>query len=368
MTVLYLHIGTPKTGTSFMQAFLRNNEAALKEQGYVYPDFDFCYPGIGKNRNGQFMNKKFDLAGVNYENCVRKIGRCAEEYENILISEESLWNNGGRIPQFVEDMKKKEITVKILVYLRRQDLYLQSQWAQNVKETMSKSFVEFAETTKVKLDYYDRLKQLESLVGTDGLIVRVYEKQQFEGTLHNLCSDYLQSVGIRFTDDFIYEDKLTNPSLSGIYLETKRMMNRNPQFATKQNFIVPYFQAVMKDREAVTSFSANRYFTYEQQMDFLEKYRESNERIAREFLHREDGILFRDEIRHNGEEQTEYKAEDYMDVATELILKQREKIEALADKVAHLTEKYETERDRRRTMEKNLGYRAIRKLNRIFGR
>lgn len=368
MTVLYLHIGTPKTGTSFMQAFMRKNESALKEQGYVYPEFDFCYPGIGKNRNGQFMNKQFDLAGVNYENCVRKIGRFAEEYENILISEESLWNNGGRIPQFVEDMKKKGITVKILVYLRRQDLYLQSQWAQNVKETMSKSFAEFAATTKVKLDYYDRLKQLESLVGTDGLIIRVYEKQQFEGALHNLCSDYLQSVGIRWTDDFIYEDKLTNTSLSGIYLETKRMMNRNPNFATKQNFIVPYFQAVMKEKEAVTTFSVNRYFTYEQQIEFLEKYRESNEKIAKEFLHRKDGVLFKDEIVKDEDERTEYTTEEYMDVVTELLLKQREKIDALTEKVESLTGKYETERDRRRTMEKHVGYRAVRKVKRIFKR
>ena len=38
MATVYLCIGTQKTGTTMLQAFMRNNPEALAEQGYCYPD------------------------------------------------------------------------------------------------------------------------------------------------------------------------------------------------------------------------------------------------------------------------------------------------------------------------------------------
>lgn len=39
MATVYLHIGMPKTGTTFIQKTLRKNNGILKKQGYIYPDF-----------------------------------------------------------------------------------------------------------------------------------------------------------------------------------------------------------------------------------------------------------------------------------------------------------------------------------------
>lgn len=39
MKTLYLHIGTPKTGTSAIQIFCKDNQETLKKQGYYYPIF-----------------------------------------------------------------------------------------------------------------------------------------------------------------------------------------------------------------------------------------------------------------------------------------------------------------------------------------
>ncbi len=46
MSVLYLHVGHSKTGTSWIQAALRENAAALETVGLAYPILD----GIGNEQ------------------------------------------------------------------------------------------------------------------------------------------------------------------------------------------------------------------------------------------------------------------------------------------------------------------------------
>ena len=49
MAVLYLHVGHSKTGTSWMQAALRENAAKLAEAGLTYPIFD----GVGNEQGAE---------------------------------------------------------------------------------------------------------------------------------------------------------------------------------------------------------------------------------------------------------------------------------------------------------------------------
>lgn len=312
-----------------MQSFFRKNQEQLKKQGYIYPQFPIRYDGIGKNRNGQFLIQKWDNGSENYDKCMKVLHQCANEYSNIILSEEALWNNGVRIGKFAKDLKEAGIILKILVYLRRQDLYMQSQWAQNVKEFMTKDFNTFLSETTAHLDYYEHLSELATIVGKENLLVRIYEKQQFEGEKKNLCSDYLKTVGIMLTEEFVVEDVVKNPSLSGVYLECKRMLNTHKEFATKQNFVVPYFYDAMRANEAIDSYSENKYFTYEQQMDFLGRYEKSNEKVAREFLCREDGVLFRDEIVRKELSDEVYSTQEYMDVMAYVLLMQHKQMEVL---------------------------------------
>lgn len=55
MATLYLHIGTPKTGTTAIQNFLPLNKSLLNEQGFCYPDFGYRYYGVNRYRNGHFL-------------------------------------------------------------------------------------------------------------------------------------------------------------------------------------------------------------------------------------------------------------------------------------------------------------------------
>ena len=145
--------------------------------------------------------------------------------------------------------------------------------------------------------------------------------------------DFMNTVGIEKRDNLKFQEKANNLSLSGIYLETKRMLNRHEAFATRANFVVPYLYKVMEENDDVQFYSDNKFFTYDQQMEFLTPFLEGNASVAREFLGREDGKFFYDEIvKNEGTEET-YATEEYMDVMARIVLIQQEKIERLKTKL-----------------------------------
>lgn len=330
MATVYMHMGSSKTGTSAIQVFLGENQKALEEQGIAFPIFDIQYPTIRKQRNAHFMVDKTEEREENYECIVGQIKALCKKFERVILTDESIWNNPRNVKRFAKDMEAEGITLKLVAYLRRQDLYLQSQWAQNVKENMTIDFYNYTKRFRIKINYYEQLCKLRDIVGMENLLVRPYEKQQFaEG---NLLIDFMNTVGIEKSDSLVFQKKANNLSLSGIYLETKRMLNRHEEFATRANFVVPYLYQVMEKNDDVQFYSANRFFSYDQQMEFLAPYLEGNELVAREFLGREDGVMFYDEIAKSEDADEAYTTEEYVDVLAQIILIQQKKIDRLTQK------------------------------------
>lgn len=358
MTTLYLHVGTPKTGTSYLQNFLGDNRKVLNKQGFIFPDFQMRFEGIGKSRNAHFLITADEKAEEIYQASVAQLQEISKQYEKIILSEEGLWNNDKNIAKFVSDMKKNDIEIKIVVYLRRQDLYIQSKWAQNVKENMEMSFYEYIQSKQKKgLNYYKKLNALAEIVGKENMLVRVYEKQQFVGKNKDLLSDFLETTGIAWDEEFKILDSKRNPSLTGIYLETKQKLNRYPEFATKKNFVVPHLYAVMEKKNELSSYSENKYFTYEQQMEFLGKYAKGNQKIAEEFLGRKDGVLFQEEIVPRKGEEDSYSPEEFFDVLAEVIIMQQKEMQRVKELV-------ETEKEAKNYWKKQAEERVINKISR----
>lgn len=293
MAILYVHIGTTKTGTSAIQRTLYNSQGVLEQQKIVYPDFGLRYEGVSKERNAHFLNEKDDPEGKDYIFAVKEIAGLSKKYEKIILSEESLWGAPKRLHQFAEDMKNLGITMKIIVYFRRQDLYLQSTYAQKVKVSLRKTFEEYLDSHDLYLDYYEHIQQFAELVGKENLMVRVYEKQQFVS--QDLLTDFSEQLGIKNRNEFA-EAMHANESLAGVYLEVKRLLNRNEAFQHRKNVVADYLREIAKQSGKTASYAKNQYFFYEKQMAFLAEFEESNQKMAREFLGREDGVLFRDEI------------------------------------------------------------------------
>ena len=140
MATVYLAIGTAKVGTTAVQSFLRENEKNLEKQGYCYPFMDLGVEGRLFNRNAHFLiyaaedvadreEKKEKIAQVR-ESGFQILDGLAKEFPNIIISDELIWQRSSKKPGFWKNVKaqfeKIGCDVKIIVYLRRQDLFIQS--------------------------------------------------------------------------------------------------------------------------------------------------------------------------------------------------------------------------------------------------
>ena len=300
MATIYFHIGMPKTGTSHIQHFLYDNEEALKNQGFVYPHFG-PFPGIGYARNGYFARNRYynedrmrdkqmenDIAISHFD----KIAELAEEYDKIILSEEGFFNiHNSYWKRYVRETKKRNLDTKVIVYLRRQDLFAQSFWAQQVKETQTRGFKECMEDDRFLVfhfDYYSRLQEIEDFVGKGNVTVRVYENGQYEGRDKDLVSDFLYTLGIDYTDDFVMAEGVVNISLCGSYLELKRQLNRNPEIAVKQGFVQKMLTKIMKENSDTMRFDSGIYFEGDDQKIFMDKYEETNRLVAQNYLNREE--------------------------------------------------------------------------------
>ena len=352
MSTVYIHVGTPKTGTSAIQFFCSKNRKVLKEKGICYPNLGFQFPGIGVNRNGHFMNRRekdennkrmHEAEEKIVEKGMEKIQTLLETYSTIILSDEQFWNNKEMTTEkwamYKERFAGMGADLKLIVYLRRQDLLIQSYWAQQVKETMTMSFKQYIDSGKYKyfkLDYYARLEEMAKAVGKENIIVRVYEKQQYYGG--EIISDFLHLFDLELTDEYAQADHVVNASLEGSCLEVKRLLNNSPVYKSKKNFLVPLLTQVQQEKVGSTGYDKGKYFSKKDQMAFMGLFEEGNAAVAREYLNREDGVLFRDEVITAGEDEeaTQYSSKELVLILGEVIAKQQEIIEEKEGKLKEL--------------------------------
>ncbi len=316
MATVYLHIGLPKTGTTAIQNFLMQNREALLAHGLCYPDFGYRYLHVGNGRNGHFLaHSAFSYGGENnqslsefpgkqYEEGLNKVAALSEIYDKIVLTDEVICRSIQLHPGFwsylKEDLEKRNLNLRIIVYLRRQDLWASSHWTQRVKiGKTALSFsdhISFLKETNYPLDYCAYMDMLSGIFGRDALIIRVYEKGQFQGEQHTLISDFLAVFGLSLSDGFSMEKEFYNLSLHGNYTEIQRIFNTIPDFYDNDHILK---KSVRNSQNLYLKPDEPDYYTWrspEEQCAFLASFAGSNEAVARKYLHREDGQLFYDPV------------------------------------------------------------------------
>lgn len=271
---IYFHIGTHKTGTTALQKFFVDNREVLEEKGFRY---DFY--------NDSEMNQGYLVKPEKWE------GLIFDKNKNYIISGEGFYNHILNIPKVIKE-KLSGFNVNFIVYFKRQDLMKQSVYNQIVK--MHGFTKDITADNHYNFNYYNFLKRLEKQFPEGKITVRVYEKGQFEGG--SIFSDFLKILNLDLTNEYQVEKKVVNPSLTTEKMEFTRYLNRLGLpigFRTQLSRLV--VKSALESNE-VSLFRKQDLISPQQAKKLLAQYEPGNQAIAKEFLGREDGKLFYEEV------------------------------------------------------------------------
>jgi hypothetical protein len=204
---IYIHIGTPKTGTTSIQTFLTKNTNILLKKGIFYPATGRCYPETSVCMNGGVVNDINALKEV-LENFTKS------KKSKMLLSEECLflqnpkdnWVNKEGIWDIFSNYE-----VKIIVYFRRSVDYLCSFWQEKIKYRGQDDLLYFLENDEEYLNNIKNFHYLATKVGKENVIVRTFEKETWLNS--SLIEDFLSIFNIKMSEEFQVSE-IVNPSLS----------------------------------------------------------------------------------------------------------------------------------------------------------
>lgn len=297
MPTLYLHIGTPKTGTTAIQRFCRNNKRALAEMGCCYPIFPRKYPSVRLARNGHFLYEYGQAARQSGARAAEEIWRhhmgyvtqLLRKYPSVVLSEEFLWLLTG--PEYAalwERLRRESeahgFEVRIVAYLRRQDQLLLSWWAQMVKRVSpTDSTIPWSDAVRqpealIPLDYCGALDRIAGIFGRESILVRVYDRARFPG--ENAALDFLDAIGLRQGGGFRVPGGDSNLSVSPNLLDVLREISALPGLhgSTKNLARTAAVNCSPAGPERCSMFSEAEL------REFLRRYEDSNRRLAERYL------------------------------------------------------------------------------------
>ncbi len=368
----YIHLGLPKTGTTAMQTVLQN----LFDQGMLDKyDMQFHHKSTWLYLFDYWVNQDLEYFVKKVHEDIERFGSVGEK--NIIFSNECLTVSAMNQYNAISDVMLDAISyafslydIKIIIYLRRQDILFESMAMQNIKMALGCENV-FEMYKETKFDFKDILDSCAEKFGKENVIVRVYDRE----TLYNndSTSDFLHILGL---DEYIYSDAVkisANPSFSPrniriamadnlqYLLDAKQIHKRLVEVkdAFEQGFLsreqysnLSYKLNGGKDEQFLASTviakrtellsgqssktygnGGKGYLTLEQRIKILDTYAVSNAAVAREYLGREDGILFKNTMPTTIVDIAPPSIIDILELFEPILLEQYDRLDEVENKV-----------------------------------
>lgn len=288
---LVLHIGLHKTGTSAIQKFLGDNHKSLEEQGILYPlgivpagDHNPLAWCLTDER--YFPNRRefyVENASVDYWSKLYNVVSRNPATRIILSGEDfSLIDDPGRLAELC-----KPFDTRVIVYLRRQDQYIQSVYNQMVKSyewSLTKTFEEFLGNHHLgDIIHYDRLlKRWSEAFGKERIQVGVYDKSRLP---RGLIVDFASRAGIHLTGNMRIPNTPENRSLPRHFLEIKRILNQiDLSRAQHEVLLQAIFAASRAQGQGEKIHSEHRLMSGSGLKTFLAEFEDGNRSVARDYL------------------------------------------------------------------------------------
>jgi hypothetical protein len=286
---LYLHIGLHKTGSTFIQNFCAQNREQLAKKGVLYHQAAIKWNGhhplvwsLG------IRHPHHDPAEGDTESLAGKIINESKGYTSIVLSSEDFEFlapvHMKRLLELFEDFD-----IRIIAYLRRQDSYLESEYAQHVRMDETRSAGEIRDfymsfDFMQRYNYMQLLRPWDNHFGKDALLIRPFQRAQMVSG--SLADDFCATLGLTDAAGMVIpEEAESNISFSGTVLGAMREVNKLELTAEDRSQVL---EILMKySRKESETILAPRNLE-----SFMKVFEKTNARVAQRYLGRSDGQLF----------------------------------------------------------------------------
>ncbi len=299
----YIHIGQPKTGSTAIQHFLFDNRESLeKECGILVPTITPSIP----NKRDQHHTFFFKHNSESDEESILKIFKglideCQEKKLRIVVlSSESLFRS-QIWPKHLEKVRNHlGIEVKIILYLKRQDKWLEGLWKQHgVHSKRFSNIRDFVQSPDIikSLDWYQGILNWLCYFNTQDLIVVPFEKESMGD---DVVKNFIQILGISeriFLNITPINDYPVNAGFSNEIIEIfnlcKIPIKKDKETFLKNHELVSLFHESLSE----TFRKKNPFHPYgllspQERINILNNYVDSNKKIAKLFFGEERETLF----------------------------------------------------------------------------
>ena len=212
MATIYLHIGSPKTATSTLQSALSSKSDDLRSQGILYPR---------NHRNGTAhhllildLSAKYTRStppnywygsmprGAAWASLLSEIRDFGPGLESVVLSSELFFAQVSSLSSILTEIREKLTghSIKIVIYLRRQDQLFSSFYNQDIKgqRLWSRSAYDFYNVHQLfQQEYSVTLNAWADIFGEENIIVRPFDKATLNGG--NIETDFWGIIGAKGT-------------------------------------------------------------------------------------------------------------------------------------------------------------------------
>ncbi|HFU2807143.1 TPA: hypothetical protein ACH5NL_000472, partial [Campylobacter coli] len=337
----YLHIGTPKTGTSSIQTFMVKNDENLLKKEFVY------------SRSIRVGGQHWDLATLTNVHCLEvknerqklfyqeKMEKLKQEVQVnkdkifIFSSEGLTWSLNLAQIEPVKALNDLLCNlgfndIKIILYLRNQADLMVSMGSQDIKSftnsDITSTLPSQCHITSNVFDFKNIIQKYAEVFGKENLIVKLFDKNEFRDG--DLLKDFIDAIGLEWDDNFIIPDN-QNETLDLIGFKLGKRINshlKNRHERDLHGMTWPFYSLYFCSKDKALKFMPKKEH-YQIWNDYFE---ETNEWVRKEFFPHKERLFPKKDLTNYKEnyELKEMKPE-YWDKIAEFIAdfaKNRKKI------------------------------------------
>lgn len=223
--VLVIHIGSPKTGTTAIQGFLKTNATPLEKAG-----LRFIRAGRTNISHNSLVQPLLRGRAEDTLDAIRR--ELVDAHAGTAVLSSEMFFQPAAAPVLAEAFSGLDREISIVGYLRRPDAYAEAMYKQKVKNgRIAPDPVAFLESWRRHLRYGPVVEAYRAAFGAEALRIRPFRRSLFpEG---DVVRDFLATCGVEHGDEFSSPDAPSNRSLSRAVSEALGRVNRHTPFNTR---------------------------------------------------------------------------------------------------------------------------------------